>query len=130
MSVENLWGDLPLGEETRTPYTILLEQATLLTEMTKEALVGHVSRIRREEGLFTFNLEISSQAIRRYSYRLLQVDFPPSLYPLSMSDFTNDVKYGSENEEEFIKGLGEILSSEKVKKVVLGLLSQSKAMTK
>jgi len=129
MSVENLWGDLPLGKETRTPYTILREQAVLLTEMTKEALEGNVSRIRREAGIFTYNLEIASLAIRRYSYRLLQVDFPPSLYPLSMSDFTNDLEYKSENEEEFIKVLGEILSSEKVKKVVLGLLSQSKAMT-
>jgi len=127
--VENLWGDLPLGKETRTPYTILREQAVLLTEMTKEALEGNVSRIRREAGIFTYNLEIASLAIRRYSYRLLQVDFPPSLYPLSMSDFTNDLEYKSENEEEFIKVLGEILSSEKVKKVVLGLLSQSKAMT-
>lgn len=129
MSVENLWGDLSLGKETRTPYTILREQADLLNEMTEEALVGHVTRIRREAGLFTFNLEISSEAIRRYSYRLLQVDFPPSLYPLTMSDFTNDVEYESENEEKFIKDLGEILSSEKVKKAVLGLVSQSKAMT-
>jgi len=127
--MENLWGDLSLDKETRTPYTILREQANLLTEMTEEALAGIVIRIRREPGLFTYNLEISSQAIPKYSYRLLQVNFPPLLYPLTMADFTNDVEYESENEEKFIKDLGEILSSEKVKKVVLGLRSQSKAMT-
>ena len=32
--IKNLWGDLPLEENIRTPYVILKEQASLLTETT------------------------------------------------------------------------------------------------
>ena len=98
--------------------------------MTKKTIEGRVNRVRGQEGLFEFNLVLFSEAISRYSYRLLQIQYPPTLYPLDVRDLVNEIDYMCENEEVFIKHLGEILSSEKVRKVVLGLIAQSEAMTK
>jgi hypothetical protein len=54
---ENLWGTLPTGENVRTPHSILLEQANLLTQQTEGILVGRVRRELSEE-LFESILQI------------------------------------------------------------------------
>jgi hypothetical protein len=41
-SKKNLWGELPKPETIRTPYTILKEQASILSEITNGLLIGEV----------------------------------------------------------------------------------------
>lgn len=44
MKTKNLWGTLPDLETSRTPHTVLLEQAALLRDMTNGLLIGKVER--------------------------------------------------------------------------------------
>ena len=53
MPSDNLWGDLPLTKQLRTPSTILREQAAILESETDGLLIGRVGRQTRGE---TFDL--------------------------------------------------------------------------
>ncbi len=130
MSVKNLWGDIPSGEAIRTPYTILREQTAVLGELTDHVLEGRVIRqqVARSSNLFSLAMSIVAPAIDNYMFRLIIATHPVTLYPATLKDLSNEETYECENEEVFVERLGIILSSDRVRKVVQGLLSQSVAM--
>ena len=134
MSVKSLWGEIPSAETIRTPYTILREQAAFLGELTDHVLEGRVRRMRVEgyitpaSASFAFVMEIVARAIDDYAFRALFVTYPVTLYPVSLQDLSSEEGYECENEDVFVEHLGMILSSDRVRKVVQGLLSHSMAM--
>jgi hypothetical protein len=152
-SNKNLWGDLPNIETLRTPYTLLKEQASILSEITKGLLIGEVIHNQKDK-LFVIILRIKAPSLNNYTYSVLEVQYPIQLYPVFVKNLASDnfnnleknlmnaannplmsfVDYGGflENqgynkcfsEEEFENALGEILSSPEVKRVISGLLAQ------
>ena len=129
---EDLWGDISIEKEIKLPVTILKEQATILGEKTNkilEAKVNSLSTNTKESVAFTLN--IIAPALSNYNYKVLTVVHPTILvYPLTVS---YQAKNGSQmtnackDEAEFTAILKEILSSEIVHKVIVALISQSKA---
>jgi hypothetical protein len=152
-SKKNLWGELPKPETIRTPYTLLKEQASLLSEITKGLLIGEVTN-NQKDMFFVNILRIKAPSINNYTYSVVEVQYPIKLYPVFVKNLTSDkfnnleknlmnaannplmgfvdsggllVQQGYNkysSEEEFEKALGEILSSQEVKQVISALLAQ------
>jgi hypothetical protein len=124
-SKKNLWGELPKIETIRTPYTILKEQASILSEITSGLLIGEVRRVFGKDHEFMFNIRIKAPALENYTYSVVQVQHPVKLYPVIVKSLVvEDFKRECSSEEEFENALGEILSSQEVKRVISALLAQ------
>lgn len=152
-SQKNLWGELPKTETIRTPYTLLKEQASILSEITNGLLIGEVTNAQRDK-FFVNILRIKAPSINNYTYSVVEVQYPIQLYPVFVKNLTSDkfnnleknlmnaannplmgfvdpggllVQQGYNkysSEEEFENALGEILSSQEVKQVISALLAQ------
>lgn len=147
-SKKNLWGELPNPETIRTPYTILKEQASILSEITNGLLIGEVINNQKDE-FFVKTLRIKAPSLNNYTYSVVEVQHLIKLYPVFVKNLTSDPitkatdlidslrvnlghsslledpgykKYSSE--EEFENALGQILSSQEVKRVISSLLAQ------
>jgi hypothetical protein len=147
-SKKNLWGELPKPETIRTPYTILKEQASILSEITNGLLIGEVINNQRDK-FFVKILRIKAPSLNNYTYSVVEVQHSIKLYPVFVKNLTADPitkatdlidslrvdlrhpdlledqgykKYSSE--EEFENALGQILSSKGVKQVISALLAQ------
>jgi hypothetical protein len=121
---KNLWGELPKNAEVRTPFLILKEQASILTQMTNGLLIGEVIRVQSRDPEFWVILRIKVPALNSYTYSVVEVRYPPHIYPLTVIDLNGSgspVKCSSEEEFEAI--LSQILSSDPVKRVISTLLA-------
>jgi hypothetical protein len=135
-SKKNLWGELPSSETQRTPYTILKEQASMLTEITNGLLVGEVKRSSEVDAFSEFTLGEQSQSfvaylriqvpsLNNYTYSVVRIQYPIGLYPVLVKSFAvEDFQLECSSEEEFENALGQILSSQEVKQVISALLTQ------
>jgi hypothetical protein len=130
MPIKNLWGELPPPDMIRTPYHILREQAALLEEMTQNLLVGEVDR-NTNFGVLRLSLRIVAPTLNNYSYTVLDVEHDViTVYPVFIASHmseSDEFRVKCENEDKFVQELGRILSSERAKKVISGLLSQVKS---
>jgi hypothetical protein len=140
---KDLWGDLPSAETIRTPYTILKEQASILTEKTKGLLLGEVKlspqieyinrfgelvdQEKQQSQLFVAFLRIQVPSLNNYTYSVVKIQYPiPQLYPVLVTSLASaeDRECDCANEAEFENFLGKILSSSDVKRVISTLLAQ------
>ena len=123
-SKKNLWGELPNVETIRTPYTILKEQASILSEITNGLLIGEVV-VNNQKDTFVMTLRIKAPSLHNYTYSVVEVHQPIQLYPVVVINLLVERRGGKySSEEEFENALGEILSSQEVKGVISGLLAQ------
>ncbi|MEQ8999333.1 MAG: hypothetical protein RID53_22770 [Coleofasciculus sp. B1-GNL1-01] len=146
-NIKDLWGDLPSAETIRTPYTILKEQASILTEKTNGLLVGEVKfgdvksspqffpgrrevlvdPDSQETRLFVAYLRIKVPSLNNYTYSVLKIQYSlTDLYPVLVTSFAaaEDRECECKSEAEYENALGKILSSSDVKRVISSLLAQ------
>ena len=123
----NLWGKLSTAEYPNTPAAILRKQSSELKEMTQGLLEGSVTQSVIGKDV-AYALSIIAPALGGYSYRLLYIRHPATLYPLEMTVDATDEEYLCGDEAEFIVRLHEVLSSDEVMKVVSSLIAQSNAV--
>ncbi|MCP4344818.1 MAG: hypothetical protein GY795_04735 [Desulfobacterales bacterium] len=125
MSIKNLWGSIPVTENIRTPYAVLLEQASLLENMTEGLLIGKVIK-NAEDDKFRYDLSIVAPALNNYHYNVTAVIHGIELYPLHL--LSSDGSFiECETEKAFESRLENTLSSELVRRVIAGLLAQIRA---
>ena len=133
--IKSLWGELPVEEIVRTPYVILKEQASILTEATNCLLVGTVvksndeikTRIDGKQYYFNFvgTLNIKVPTINNYLISILEVRYPISFYPTFVeSEIVDNFSAICDSENELDIALEKVLSSQKIKRVISGLLSE------
>ncbi len=120
----NLWGDLPAAESLRTPLHMLKEQASILTKLTNGVLEGHVSTTRSGRKL-DHTLAIIAPALQGYVYLVVTVNHDIAIYPIRIHDDVEGRTFEVKDEAGFTQVIGDILSSQKVKSVIAGLLAQS-----
>lgn len=132
-SQKSLWGDLSQPTIVRTPFTILKEQASILSEATSGLLVGDVWRFQdhgQQNAVSNLILRIVAPSLDNYHYSILEVTHDIKLYPLTLNSLTtNSYEEQCDSEEAFEKALGEILSSPEVRKIISALLSDIYANT-
>lgn len=122
---KDLWGEIPSYETIQTPYTLLKEQASLLTQKTNGLLIGEVSRVQQYNiEKFVLTLQIKAPSLNNYTYSVVRVEHSIQLYPLSVEDLAGtNLELDCSSEEEFEQALGKILSSPEVKRVISSLLA-------
>lgn len=124
----DLWpSDLGVSDVI-TPVTVLREQASLLGKKTKNLIEGKVELSESGGNKFVYVLYLVAPALKNYRYRLLRVEYPVEFYPVTIVfDAHNKGGYTAKDYDDFVKKLGEVLSHEKTKAVIKGLLSQSQS---
>ena len=147
--LEDLWPeDIDVTDEL-PPVSILKEQAALLGQRTKNLVEGRVrggisdyartqfhyrgSDYPRTQFHYTF--ELVAPALENYRYELFSISHDVDIYPLIVEWDSPDNamlsqvagERGIENEEQFIGALEIIFSSDRTRKVISSLISQSRA---
>jgi hypothetical protein len=128
----NLWPDFTTVV-TRSPKTVLKEQANFLGERTKNVIVAKVTSASsltdeaKEYFIHSFNLFVPSL---RYKYELFSVAHKVSPYPCTISYYGDSAvifnavgKSSINDEQEFLKVLRIIFSDQETTNIISSLLS-------
>jgi hypothetical protein len=120
--LEDFWpSDLGVVTEI-TPVTILKEQAARLGERTKNLVEAKVFTTAKSQG-FHHALYLLVPTLGSYRYELLSVYHSPSNFPIKVFDSTVDGQIEVLTLDEFKAILREILSSDRVRRIINNLIS-------
>jgi hypothetical protein len=125
MNAENMWGEITAPANQRTPTSILREQASILSELTKGVLIGAIEQEPTNTNTLIYNFSITAPAINNHKFAILTLQYSITIYPLTLTDHTVHVQRQCLNEENYTATLKAILSSTQVKRVIAALLIQS-----
>lgn len=130
MTTKSMWKGLEANREpelTRTPFTVLNDQAEALTEATGNRLIGATTRSVDRGGDFDAELYVSIrlQLFSNYRLTILTVDYPRQFFPLQMYDAINDRTFECKNQDEFEMRLQEILGSPNTTKAIKELMNHT-----
>lgn len=123
----DLWPDDFGTSDKKPPIAILREQAEVIGMKTQKRVLGRVSTSQHDKG-FSPLFQFVAPYLDNYSYLLFSVIHKLEFYPMTVRDVENDQNYPCTTESEFIERLKFIFHSDRVKKVIQSLLSQSEAM--
>ena len=102
----------------------LFNQQKVLTQK-----ISDKSRQKQIEYAFTSNLKIVVPSFNNYEISIVQIDYPLKMYPLRIINLvTDDYQFEQcETESELNQKLAKILSSNEVRRIVAGLLTEIRA---
>ena len=119
----DLWSELPSESIVTPPIAILHQQAELLGQKSGGRLMGSVLQMRSKNGSPIIHFEVVAPYLGDYSFRVLTVVHPVTLYPALVADKVNGGEKDCENESEFAERLGHILGSEQVRRIIDSLVA-------
>ena|SRR5258706_13200902 len=138
----DLWPEDIQSTSIVAPVTMLMEQASILGQRTKNIVTAEVGRVEHSYrlGTFSYDFFITAPALQSYHYRLFEINHSISLYPVTF-DLDEDIKKEvyeelalelnedliAESEGKFLTLLKMIFGSQKTRKIISALLSQSQA---
>ncbi|MFC0184054.1 hypothetical protein SAMN04515674_102406 [Pseudarcicella hirudinis] len=122
-NTENLWPDIIMEEEIRSPKIILKEQANFLGEITKNILAGEVDTSSFNNTIFN-SFSIVAPLLNNYKYKLFEIRHTMVLYPCSIEFEGITIKIL--NEKDLVDVLKSIFNNDTTKKVIQSLIAQSK----
>jgi len=125
MTTENLLGDLPEMETARSPKQILFEQASVLSDSTKNLLEGSV-RVVKNSNLVACKLVITVPSLDNYQHDVLSVVHDPVMvYPARVFDLAMSRESIAQDEKELLSMLESILQGDTTRRVISALLRQA-----
>ena len=129
MPVNSLWGELPTDEDFNSPRKILNEQAVILSAQTNNVLQGRVKTHTDADEIIS-ELSVVAPFLNNYEVTIIRIRHSAMMFPLKLHNLLKSTSYYDYTEcktlEEFIEGLGSILHSDQVHKIILSLRTQSK----
>ncbi len=145
----DLWPDDITETKLKAPVAILREQASILGQKTQNIVEGEVEALEPDilsailasdmgdpNETFFYGFYLHAPALRGYRYKVFSMWHDDGLYPVKF-DITVDTHQGpngktahqqevsAKNEDEFLKILSTIFSSQKVRNVVAAIIAQS-----
>jgi len=124
---ESMWS-IPDASAVRTPLSIFLEQASLLTRETNGLLRGEVVAQTPEAGIVTLSLRIAVPALENYTIEVLSYSQPIGIYPgvlrSGISEMSINVRIAGE--PEFLRETKKVLSSHDVRNLLKAFLAQAR----
>jgi hypothetical protein len=120
----SLWGDLSRVPETRTPETVLREQASHLTDETRGKLVGEVRMVSRDQGArpLVATLYARVPAMDDYRQVIVRVAYDGHGYPATVYRLDETNGEDAADEGALTAALARALGSAGVRKVLGALL--------
>lgn len=129
METQNLWPDFAI-EATRSPKTILKEQAGYLMAKTKNVLSASVVTSQNNDKL-THDFYVVAPALKNYRYKLFSVEQGVRLYPVSIQWDADDAipwEWQQDpimNEAKLTETLQKIFTAQSTAEIITSLISQS-----
>ncbi len=126
---DDLWGEIAIDGKLELPIAILKRQAELLETKTGGVLQAHVHPMKMTgKDSVGYSFDIVAPALSNYVHKVLTISHPGILlYPVRLVSHVTDKDASCKDEEDFVKALKEVLSSDVVHKAVLALITQSRA---
>lgn len=138
METQNLWPDFAI-DKTKSPKTILKEQAGYLMARTNNVLSAAVETSHYKENI-SHEFYVVAPALNNYRYRLFSVSHEVvGYYPVTImtevelqGEHEDDIKIvynpaKAKNEEEFMLLLSKVFKNPENVRIISSLLSQSLA---
>jgi hypothetical protein len=125
MSEGSLWGDPSTLKSIRTPKTMLTEQADFLNQTTGGLIRAQVNATQNGANL-SFSLSIIAPVLNNYNFTVCMVTHDVNIYPCKIYSSEDNTWQDCENEEELRVRLRTVLSSDKTRRIIEALLSQSR----
>jgi hypothetical protein len=125
MTEGSLWGDLSTLKSIRTPKSMLTEQADILNQLTGGLIRAQVNASQNGASL-NFTLLIIAPALNNYNFTVCIISHDVNIYPCKIYSYEDNTWQDCENEEELKVKLRNVLSSDKTKRIIEALLSQSR----
>jgi hypothetical protein len=124
--VNNPWTSIAArAEGIRTPRSILLEVAEMLSNTTERKLWGEVESTPLAEGNVLHELNAIVPTLNRYSVGLLTVRHPAMLYPARIFSEWDQTSVECGSAERFEEALNGYLTGSHIQQVVASLLAQA-----
>jgi len=121
----NFWPNIQ-PSKSKMPVSTLQQQAALLGRKTRNVVTATV--ITSPEGKdFVHELRLVAPALGHYTYEVLTVRHPISLYPARIYDHVRSKEMEAPGQSEFEQMLKEILSSTEMRDILQVLVDQSNA---
>lgn len=135
----NLWGELEL-KKLRDPKKILQEQSSLISEMSKNIILGEIkTRIDKDYDFLgkyqgeciMHSFSVICPQLNNYKFLILEIKHSLiNFYPVSIYYDDDNIelfnpKFVSKDEEEFVYHIKGILSREEIVNMIKSLYSQS-----
>jgi hypothetical protein len=129
-TIPDLWPNDIDVTEVLTPLAIMRYQAGQLRQRTKSLLEAEVDTEEPDGGKVVHHFDIVAPALDRYRYRLFTVSHDRALvYPVTLSapwqDDWNQRDEEASTQDEFVKRMAGLLTSDHVKSVIQSLVAQS-----
>jgi hypothetical protein len=124
--IPDLW-PADFGQKKVTPVAILREQAEFLARRTQGMLRGWVRTVGGLDGGFLHTFLIQVPSLGNYSYELLTVEHPLSLYPAKIHTSVVASPLTAASDTEFLNQLRQVFSAAPTLEIINALLSQAQA---
>jgi hypothetical protein len=123
----DLWPDDFGPTNVTPPLALLREQADMLSRKTQGRLKGNVAATQNN-GNAIYNFYVTAPTLGPYTYRLLSIEHPMQLYPLTIYSEPAEQKWTCANEEQFVSTLRTVLADVPTKNVINSILAQIEAV--
>ncbi|MBI1902083.1 MAG: hypothetical protein HYS13_13355 [Planctomycetia bacterium] len=125
-TTEDLWGELPPVNPTPNPRALLREQASLLSQKTRNVLEGTVRTALAPSGKLVTEFGVRCPALDNYEFQVLSLwEELPGAYPVTIRDHLNDRKTNVSSEATMRALLKQILTSERIRNAIASLLREA-----
>jgi hypothetical protein len=122
-NIPNLWGELPEVSSVLTPTAILNGQAQVLAKMTDGLLTAR-TELARDGQDFEITMNIVATSLDNYYYEVLRIKHGVDLYPAWVLGWDKEPQVECENYQALEKAVAQVLQSDRVRRVIRGLLAQ------
>lgn len=125
MPAKNLWGDLPVVDDTVTPLRMLREQANVLRKATRGVLHASISTIPLSEGRMRHSFYLVAPLLNDYRHLLFSVEHGIVSYPAHITTALTKKKLPCKNRVTFENALKLILQHPDTRNAVSALIANS-----
>lgn len=127
MADKNLWGSFEEFSGQRSPLILFREQAAELHRLTNGVLRADVEVDSVSSGGdMSITLKIVAPRLNYYSFSMARALYGFDAYPCNFIDLVNEKTHEQLNQQGFEEKLSETLQSERVRRGIARLISESK----
>jgi len=125
MPTKNLWGDLPVVDDTVTPLRMMREQANILRQATRGVLHASITTTPLSEGRMRHSFYLVAPLLNDYRHLLFSVEHGIDPYPAHIALVQPKKNLPCKSQVAFENALRLILRHPDTRKAVSALITNS-----
>lgn len=128
MATPDYWPEFQEPEAINSPIFLLKEQAAQLEQKTKGLVRAGLRPASTPEGNFWVGFDLGSPALGEYTYRLMEITYPPGPGFCPITVTAGDDSHSAKSLDQFRQLLQHVLKSPRTKHVVEAIMAQATAL--